>query len=535
MRARQSLPMAVWPLTILAGLALGGVALLMGMDASQELRSHSYYNGWSLLHGLVDRDLMAAQVAGFRNPTVDAIYVFLAETLPAPLLAMILGMLHALNAALLFAICWRMLGVRNPNRRMLAAGALALAGIAGAGGLSILGTAAFADVLSLGILASILGVVANWEDLADGDPITAALMAALAGIPLGIAFGLRPGMVVYGIGLALTFPLTNMPLSRGLWLSLTFSCGAALGMVLGGGHWMIHLATSFGNPVFPYFNNLFHSPWAEAFPYHATAPQQGSLSEVLIQGFDSLMTDHRDFRIAAAVILVPFAAIVSALKRDRDPGVVTLPGPSGWVMGGALLSFAGWALLPGTDHHLVPLEMLAPLVIVAAVGALPLPRAARRGLATALVAIMVATALPAPGERIHWDGNARNAAVPPLEAGALVLLSGPEPVSILIPSFARDTRFVRLDPALTAFAKPVTNAIVAQTGPLYSLHVDTDLAVRLMDMHGVKLDGEPCRPVTAPIAPVPFALCRAIRPGAASEAVPAADSSAGSEGSPAPR
>ncbi|HSV29752.1 MAG TPA: hypothetical protein VLL76_09330, partial [Candidatus Omnitrophota bacterium] len=198
-------------------------------------------------------------------------------------------------------------------------------------------------------------------------------------------------------------------------------------------------------------------------------------------------------------------------------------------------------------HHrnLVPLEMLAPLVIVAAMGALPLPRAARRGLATAVVAFVTASGTPAIGPRAPWGSVAL---VPPVENGTMVLLTGSEPVSFLIPAFPADTRFVRVEPQFgERFAKLSADLLAAHPGPVLALFgaVEHQAASAAVAVHGLALGD--CRTVSSPLAANAFSLCAAARPRPAApveepgpppaaEASPsAAGTSDGSAGSPAPR
>jgi hypothetical protein len=48
-------PPIFYMITILIGLALGAVVLWFGMDASWDLISHHWHNGWAYVNGLTGR------------------------------------------------------------------------------------------------------------------------------------------------------------------------------------------------------------------------------------------------------------------------------------------------------------------------------------------------------------------------------------------------------------------------------------------------------------------------------------------------
>lgn len=562
MRAGQTLPPILWPLTAVACLSFGGLALLLGMDASWDLRNYHYYNGWAFLNGVVGKDLLVSQIPSFFNPTLDAGYALLADNLPAWSVGVLLGMVHGLNFPLLFAIGWRILEVRNPNRRVLAAGALALAGVVGAGGISLVGTAFYDNVISLGVLAAVAVVVTWWEELADGGPVGAAVLALVAGIPAGIAFGLKQPTVIFCIGLCFAFLFANLPVVRRFWLAFWFGIGVLAGLALGGGHWMAYLWQTYANPLFPFFNHLFLSPWGIADPYRDPGFLQSGVVDMVTFGwrfpFEPRLAgevEFRDFRILAVISLLPLAALSAMLKRDRDPGIITGAGPTGWLLASAAITYAVWVVLFCIYRYLIPMEMLAPLLVVAAVGCLPLPRSARRGLSSALLVFLVATTLPGNWLRVPWEDKAIEATIPPVESpeNTVVLLAGHEPLSFLIPLFPKEMRFYRIDSTFTlppsdevGFRKVFRDAIASAPGPIRSLHIVTeeaDVERKLAD-YGLRLDKASCQGITSPIGADTYRFCLTTRPSAVgpAEIVPsaepmpspfAADGSNGSAGSPA--
>ena len=109
---------------------------------------------------------------------------------------------------------------------------------------------------------------------------------------------------------------------------------------------MAHLWHSTGNPLFPYFNEVFLSPWSAPDPYRDPGFLQHGLWADLTFGFrfpfDSSLTaevQFRDFRIMALLVVVPLAALTGLVRMlgsgDSQLIPFTRPGPSRWLLAAA--------------------------------------------------------------------------------------------------------------------------------------------------------------------------------------------------------
>ena len=79
---------------------------------------------------------------------------------------------------------------------------------------------------------------------------------------MGVGFGLKltlfPFVVSSGVGLVWLWPD-----ARGRWQAVTaYATGGVVGVLAAAGAWSWQLWTAFGNPMFPYLNSIFHSPYA---------------------------------------------------------------------------------------------------------------------------------------------------------------------------------------------------------------------------------------------------------------------------------
>ncbi len=163
---------------LLAPLAYGGLTLAFGMDANWDLRNYHWYNGYALLTGRIDGDLLPAQMPTFYNPALDALFFTLANGLPARVAGFVWGAIQGVNLSLLFLLSLVCLRGELPLRRAVAAMLLAVMGGLGGGTLGLIGTTFHDNLVSLGVLAALVIVARGLPGL-----LTGRFAQALAGWP----------------------------------------------------------------------------------------------------------------------------------------------------------------------------------------------------------------------------------------------------------------------------------------------------------------------------------------------------------------
>jgi len=516
--SRLTLPSIRLILFVSAPILCGVLALAAGMDGSWDLRNYHYYNGWALLTGHIGRDLLVSQVPSFYNPLLDLPYAWAVGHFNARAIAFALGALHGGDFILLTLLGEALLALPDQRSKLYLAATLAAAGCAGAVALSELGTVFYDNVTSLGLLATLLLLARRWDRLARGTALDAAMSAAIAGLPLGLAFGLKQTMIpfVAGTGLALLLALPASPLRRisaGIW----FGLGAALAMLAGGGFWMVHLWHAYGNPLFPYFNEIFHSPWGQAGDYRDVYYQPKDLLHWLF--FPVYFTvDSRvaaevpffDARVLALFILIPLSPLLGAHKKSR-----TL-----FLLLSIAFAYGTWLKLFSIYRYLVVLEMLAPLAVMLIFEGLPRRLAINAGLAVVL--LLCVTTRPAVWIRMKFAERAVAVELPPIAdpEHSLVLIAGHEPLSFLIPAFPESMRFLRIDSTFTnpdqtgvPFNKLMKDQIDAHQGPLLALFIPSERhdVIKRLGNDGLVLQTEGCGTVTSPIEAADYTLCPVAR------------------------
>jgi hypothetical protein len=479
-------------------LLFGTFAVNAGMDGSWDLRNYHYYNGWALLHGEIHRDLLVSQIPSFYNPLLDLPYAWAAGWMDARALAFLLGALHGANFILLTLLGETVLQGRQRKFAML----LALVGCGGAVALSELGVVFYDNVTSIGLFATLLLLARRWDRLD-------FKWALLAGLPLGLAFGVKQVMAIYvaGTGAALFLALPAAWKTR-FHTAFAFGLGVLAGTLATGGFWMAHLWAEYRNPMFPYFNQIFHSPWGLQSDYRDPSFEPKGWLRTLFYplyfGFDSRVASEvafRDFRVPLLFVLSPLALW---LRRG------------GFLMLMAVIAYLFWLKMFGIYRYLLGLEMLAPLLITMILPA----RAGIFGM-LAIQLFLVGTTLPASWIRMPFTPRAVEVSLPPIADPdhSLVLLAGHEPMSFLIPAFPEHLRFLRIDSTFTnpdqtevPFNALMKAQIDAHQGPLLALFIMIERhdVVKRLGNDGLTLTDD-CGPVRSPIGAGDYQLCRVER------------------------
>lgn len=521
----------------LASPVLYGLAaiLLFGQDANWDLRNYHYYNAFAFLEGGRPGDLLAANKASFYNPLVDLPFYLADQILPARLTGFLLGLIQGLNLPLLFLLARRLLPGLAPWPRVLWAMGLAVAGMTGGGVLGEIGTVFYDNIVSLGFLGALLLVIAKRRTLTDGPWKPALILAALSGLMAGLAFGLKQPWVVYCIGVCFALLFLGGSPQRRFLLSFCCGLGVLAGFAIFGGAWALHLAELTGNPLFPYFNNIFHASWAPANEFRDTTFLPRDAIDYLLRPlqilFNPLLAGEAVFRAPAlpiAYALLPLAGLSQLWRRRASPAqasaksmVPMLTDRDGglYLILVALLAYAAWLKLFAIYRYAIGIEMLSPLLIVLLLDRLGGGHAWKLIALAGTLAVSILYAKPADWVRTQWASRYVEAIPPALDAPertAIFFASG-EPTSYLIPFFPKDVRWLRLDSGFPGPQPPAQPFNAHRLDTLKKL--DRDLryvlilpkdrafAKSILALYDLDYGAEPCKTVTSNLMPSPYALC----------------------------
>ncbi len=344
---------------------LGGVAALwLGFELDWDLLNYHLYNPHALLTGRSGVDFAVAQQQGFLNPTLY-IPVYLAfKYLPAWVLVFIVGAIQGGQILLIYLIAEKVVVKQVPRLSLLV---VAILGCLGPVFLGQLGATPADTILSALVLAGLLLVLGGLE------PERKARIGRIglfAGVLLGVAVALKLTMAIYAVALGIVL-LFGYRREGQLHLVLSYATGAAVGFLLAGGVWFLHLWLTYGNPLFPYFNSIFESPWIETASYRDVRFMPKSMLERLIYPYLWFNDPHRvwemPFRDIRVLLLYPVMFLLPLLRwkflGQKAPALRILLVFLG-------LSYILWISVFSIYRYLAVVEMLAAVALFASVVAI---------------------------------------------------------------------------------------------------------------------------------------------------------------------
>ncbi|MGA2126790.1 MAG: glycosyltransferase family 87 protein [Xanthobacteraceae bacterium] len=496
--------------------ACGAASLALGPDDNWDLLYYHLYAPYAYLHDRYLHDIGPAQSQGFFNPMADLLFYGL---ISSPLndmprvVAFAMGAAHGLNAVLVLAIARECLRPpRSAGRwplRMLAL----LIGVTGAGFVSLLGATTNDLINSIFVLGALLAMLRVGRPDSTRDVRRGFVVA---GLLMGMGVGLKYTAAVFMPGLGLA-ALVVAARRRTVGGPVAFVVAAALGCLAVAGHHLLTMWQDFGNPLFPFLNDVFRSPWSDpqslrdmrfvprdlwqaiAYPFYWT-----TMNDYLV-----MEPPFRDWRgaVAGLAIAAALAMRVGGIGR-RAEGIAETPG-LGLVMVFVVVSFVTWELAFGIYRYGVVLELLSGVVITGTLLRLVARPRLRLGFAAMLAVIIGVTTVHPDWGRGEWGERYVDVRVPALPADSIVLIATPDPAAYFIPFAEPTARFLGIENNFLTLAQ--TNRMASEVrrlmrtpGPAkYILSVgpfDGDKLRRLLGRLGLRLGAGPCLAIESNLA-----------------------------------
>ncbi|RZT06273.1 Protein of unknown function [Duganella sp. CF402] len=457
---------------VLVPVLLGLLSLASGQDDGWDMRNYHLYNVHALLNGRIGFDFSPAGFQSYFNPTLELPYYYLNQWLPPRAAGFVMGALHGLAFLLLAGIARQLLGDAAPRRTVLL---LAAAGLFAPGFLSELGNTMGDNLSALPALASLYLVLRCWDALPQWQARVAWTVLA-AGAAMGASAGLKLTNATYAV--ALCAALLTAPLAwwQRLRLALVYGTGVLGGMAISGGWWFLKMWHTFGNPLFPQFNNIFRSPLAQdGGVIDVFFRPQGWMENLLwpfIFAFNTRRVSEIPLKLALWPVLYMVLAallVVWLLRRSERK----LAPRSAFLLVFVAVAYLVWMRMFSIYRYLVPLELLAPLAIWLAWQYIA-PQAQR--VAGVLLAALALGVFPiANWGHAEWAGQAFSAEVPPIArpADSIVFFAQPDPPSGWMATFMpKQVRVMALGtglPESPAWRARQLAAIAERPGPHYLL------------------------------------------------------------------
>ena len=301
--------------------------------------------------------------------------------------------------------------------------------------------------------------------------------------------GLKLTMGPYLVALGALVVLMVLGRQARVGAGFAFLAGTVLGFVAFGGIWCWRLWERFGNPLFPFVNQVFRSPYLPAEAIRDTRwVARGPLDLLATPWAMALGETSRLQEIPfrdARFLLVLVAAARVAFPAMAGPEDAAAPGQRN-LLAFVLMAYAAWMAVFYYYRYAATLEFLAPLVLVILVQAL-LPRVGRPLLFAAGAYLLLFSSVGS-WQRWSWSDRWWRVTLPAQahEADSLVLLTSPSN-SFLVPFFPEKTRFVGLEwVGSSRFADLVTATLGSHKGTLMVLaSVDERLTAESLERYAL--------------------------------------------------
>ncbi|WP_244196583.1 hypothetical protein [Paraburkholderia hospita] len=468
---------------VIVPLVFGLYSLLLGADANWDLYNYHLYNPFAWLHGKLQTDLAPAGMPSYFNPLLDTALYLLNTHLPSRAVGFLLGVLHGSTFVLIVAIAREVWPSASSDDRYRLPVLIAAAGCLTANFLSGLGNSMGDDTTALLVLSGLLVVLANWRRL--GERTAGAFAASIAsGLLVGFAAGLKLTNAVYTVALFLS--LLSYPASLGerVRIAFLFGVGVLFGMAATGGYWMLHLWQQFGNPLYPQFGNFFPNPLTTRTGQGDARWLPRNLVETLLWPFIIAADSKRVGETPIRQIIWPIVYLVlvwwgltRVAHRVKGQPRIAFEPKQRLVVLFVVLGFVVWMKLFSIYRYIVPIEVLAPMVLVLLLDRLLPARIARR---TAAWLIIAATAVVVTGGARTWGHEGW---ADPLYHAQLPPLTQPEGTTVVIGSsttgwawiatrFPDTVAFTQIDssfPASDAFRARIVALARERGGPTFAL------------------------------------------------------------------
>ena len=430
---------------VLAGSGL--LSIWLGQDANWDLSNYHFYNAFALVEHRLSWDVQPAQLQTYFNPLLDLPFYLLVTNFSARTTAFFMGAIHGLNFILLLLISNEFLKYvfSAAHKRWIWAGMISIVGFLAPVNYAEHGATFNDNMLSIPFLAAFLLIVKAKSSLGYRRTLLIFGSALLLGAALGIKLTLAPyvlGMIALVLWMGDTWK--NRLYYLGLW-----GGAVVIGFLSSAGWWMWALWQKFENPLFPFYNSIFNSPFGTDRVFNGRG--YGALQNLFLTPFKLLFLDRtliqwpiRDIRLALLFLLIVLFALLAIFLRKKLASQKTFYATIA-LASFASISYVAWFTNLYRYRYLQPLELLAPLIIFLVLTTI---LTYRKKLALvvfvgAAASILFFVELPQFG-RIPFDGSYFGVELPPLSKDQAVVFMDGGHNSFLVPFFPPDYRFIRV-------------------------------------------------------------------------------------------
>lgn len=454
-----------------------------GLDINWDVQNYHYYNAWAHLHDRYSIDLAPAGMQSFFNPLFDLAWYGSLQLLTPQGAGVLMGLLHGLNFLLVRAIALRVLG--NVAWAAQLGWLLAAFAVMSMGFVSELGTAMHDNIVALFALSAFLLCLQ-----AQSRPLPAQTpLLLLAGAIAGFACAAKLTSAFYALALAFALLAENC-VHEDRWRNrlqpvVVYSMAVAVTMLVVGAYWYWFNWSRFDNPLFPMFNDIFHSELATPYDHRDTRFLPTNWIDwwfrPILLAFNHTLTSelpYRQYTFALVYIAAAAALVWWLIRRRHGLGEVSPRRGTVLLFVFALVSYALWLKLFGIYRYVITLELLLPLLLALLLASmLGKPRGFAIAIAVgALLSVHNVNKAPDWGHA-PWSADYVAVATPAdINSVGTIALMG-QPLAWLVPAFNLDIPFLQIEPNISVHDSRYGEELLQRIDPNRDMRVVFDPAV----------------------------------------------------------
>ncbi|MFT9258953.1 MAG: hypothetical protein ABF535_12910, partial [Acetobacter sp.] len=234
-------------LPLIVAVVMGLISLFLGQDMNGDIWNYHLYNAYAYLNNRMLYDIGPAGAHSYFNPYLDTFNYEVTTHLRPRLAAFVFGFIQGLIAYPIYFLSRYF--IKNKPASLLV---FLICCFGSSFFLGELGTSINDNIISIPILWSLYLLLKYFDTLE-------FRFVIYSGLLVGISFGLKLTAATYIITIWAMILVFSKARIRA---SFYFLVSSAFSVIAVSGYWYYQLYAAFKNPLFPFFNNIFHSPYA---------------------------------------------------------------------------------------------------------------------------------------------------------------------------------------------------------------------------------------------------------------------------------
>lgn len=502
--------------------ATGLVAISMGKDVDGDLLNYHYYNVYALIHGRIGWDIAPAQLQTYINPIFDFPFYFLLTHVSNPWLVTFgMGALQGITAYLLVLVVLAFLREESSIRRIIYSGPAIAVGLTGAAGLPVLGTTMVAWIPAGFMLAGLLLLLKT--EYAKTERFVSVLYV-ISGLLLGFSVGGKLTMGPYAIGLAVAIFLYRGITYVQVRRVAIYSVGVLIGVVAIHGYWSVLLYKHFQSPIFPFFNDIFKSPYWEIARIGDSRFKPRNLYQWIFYPMywshpNHLVTEliFRDLRFSVIYAGLAIALLYRVLNKINGGSSVSpsLKPQYRLLLIFFVVSYIIWEKLFSIYRYIFPLELLSGIALFILIEQVIVKNPWKTLTLIAISGVILGTTIYPNWGRAGFGDKYFPTKITPLPKKFLLVIAGTAPMAYIIPMLGPNVRAVSID---NNFLKPrqhnllvdeANHLVRSYSGPMFSvspirLNNSVDSVYKI---YGLRRDINRCQNISPKIGDDTLVIC----------------------------